>query len=468
MHLVVRLFICACLLGFSAHAKEKSKLNFIFILADDMGWTGLGCYGSPVYETPNIDRLAREGMKFTQAYAAAPLCSPTRASILTGKYPARLHLTDYIPGENFRYAKLLPPEWSKRLPEGESTIAQRLKLAGYATGIIGKWHLGRTDARPEHFGFDFSVAAIPGGSPAGYFSPYKNAYLKDGPPNEFLSDRLTDEAIKFIKSNRAGPFFIYLPHFAVHTPIQAKTSVTEKYRRKKNSGSLHTNAVYAALTESVDDSVGRILETLDELQLADNTVVIFTSDNGGMIKVTSNAPLRSGKASPYDGGVRVPLIVRWAGMTKPGSVCDTPVISTDFYPTILEMAGVQDDVKHVCDGESIVPLLKQSDGLNRKEIYWHYPHYNNGNAGHATPFSAVRSGNFKLLQFFEDSHLELYDLQNDIGETKNLAGAMPKKAAELKTKLEHWREEVGAQLPAPNPGYDPTKADEMVKPAPKK
>jgi len=458
--------VCAlALLCISTEAKEKPRLNFIFILADDLGWTGLGCYGSPFYETPNIDRLAREGMRFTQAYAAAPLCSPTRASFLTGKYPARLHVTDYIPGEKFPNAKLLPPpDWSKRLPAGETTIAQRLKAAGYVTASIGKWHLGGPEARPEHFGFDFSVAGIPRGSPASYFSPYKNAYLKDGPPGEFLSDRLTDETIKFIEANKDKPFFIYLPHFAVHTPIRAKADVTEKYQKKKNSGSLHTNAVYAALTESVDDSVGRIMKELDELKLADRTVVVFNSDNGGMIKVTSNSPLRSGKASPYEGGVRVPLIVRWAGVTRQGSLCDAPVITADFYPTILEMAEVQDATDHVSDGESLVPLLKQDGGLKRKEIFWHYPHYNNGNAGQATPFSAIRCGDFRLVQFLEDDRVELYDLKKDIGETKNLASAMPETANDLKTKLDRWRKEVGAQLPIPNAAYDPKKGGEKGTP----
>ena len=241
----------------------------------------------------------------------------------------------------FPFAKMLPPDWTKRLPAGETTIAERLRAAGYATASIGKWHLGREEARPEDYGFDYSVAGSGRGSPASYFSPYKNPYLKDGPKGEFLSDRLTDEALKWIETNKSKPFFLYLPHFAVHTPIQAKADVTAKYQKalEASPNSLHTNAQYAALTESVDDSVGRILRKLEELKLADRTIVIFTSDNGGSIKFTSNSPLRSGKASNYEGGVRVPLIVRWPGVVKPGSVCETPVISPDFYPTFLEVAG---------------------------------------------------------------------------------------------------------------------------------
>lgn len=459
---ILFLFLLA---GFSVSAKEKQKLNFIYILADDMGWTGVGTFGSTYYSTPNIDRLAKQGMKFTQAYAAAPLCSPTRASILTGKYPARLHLTDYIPGEAFPYAKLLPPpDWIKRLPEGEMTIAQRLKSAGYTTAIIGKWHLGRQDARPEQFGFDVSIASVGSGSPAGYFSPYKNPYLTDGPKGEFLSDRLTDEAIKFIVTSKDKPFFLYLPHFAVHTPIQAKAEVIEKYRNKPNARPTQTNATYAALTESVDDSVGRIMKKLEELNLDGNTIVIFNSDNGGAIKFTSNAPLRSGKASAYEGGVRVPLIVRWPGVTKAGSVCDVPVISVDYYPTLLAMAGLKDDAKHTCDGESIVPLIRQKGGLKRKELYWHYPHYNNGNRGWASPFSAVRQGDFRLVQFFEDNHCELYNLKADISETNNLADSMPGKVRELSAKLTAWRKDVSAQFPLPNPNHDPAKAWDNNKP----
>jgi arylsulfatase A-like enzyme len=445
------------------------KPNIVFILADDLGWTGVGNYGSPLYKTPHIDRLAAEGMKFTQAYAAAPLCSPTRASILTGKYPARLHLTDFIPGEVFPFAQMLPPDWTKRLPAGEITIAQRLRQAGYTTASIGKWHLGNEEARPEHYGFDYSVAGIGRGSPAGYFSPYRNPYLQNGPEGEFLSDRLTDEALRWIEANQGKPFFLYLPHFAVHTPIQAKADVTAKYEKvlQSSPNPLHTNAKYAALTESVDDSVGRILGKLEELKLAERTLVVFSSDNGGLIRVTSNSPLRSGKASNYEGGVRVPLIVRWPGVVEGGTVCEAPVISPDFYPTFLEVAGGKDDPAHVCDGVSLAPLLRRSSSRPARDLYWHYPHYNNGNGGRAAPFTAVREGDLKLLHFHEDGHFELYDLKHDIGEASNLADTRLEDRARLAAKIDRWRKEVGAQMPKPNPQYDPAKPwDTQRRPAP--
>lgn len=460
MNVLVRMICTFLFIASAAHGTAATKPNIIFILADDMGWTGVGCFGSPLYDTPHIDRMAREGMKFTVAYSAAPLCSPSRASILTGKYPARLHVTDYIPGENFPNAMMLPPEWTKRLPAGENTIAERLKSAGYATACIGKWHLGQDEARPEHYGFDLSVASIGRGSPSGYFSPYKNAYLKDGPKGEFLTDRLTDEAVKWIEANREKPFFLYMPHFAVHTPVQAKAEVKERYARKlaSNPNPLHKNATYAALTESLDDSVGRILQKLKELKLDERTIVVFTADNGGSIKYTSNSPLRSGKASTYEGGVRVPMVVRWPGTIKPGTICEVPVISPDFYPTFLEIAGAADAAQHVTDGESIVPLLRQSGSLKRQELYWHYPHYNNGNGGAASPYTAVRQGDFKLIQFHETGRFELYNLKTDAGETNNLADAQPAKVSLLNGKIEHWRKAVGAQMPLPNPAHDPARA----------
>lgn len=464
MNTLMRAFACAALLTASCgQSAPVSKPNIIFILADDLGWTGLGCYGSPFYETPNIDRLAREGMKFTQAYSAAPLCSPTRASILTGKYPARLRLTEWIPGERFPFAKMLPPDWTKRLPAGETTIAERLRTVGYATASIGKWHLGAEEARPEHYGFDYSIAGIGRGSPASYFSPYKNPYLKDGPEGEFLSDRLTDEVLEWIEANKGKPFFLYLPHFAVHTPIQAKADVTAKYQKKLEAApnSLHTHATYAALTESVDDSVGRILKKLEDLKLVDRTLVIFTSDNGGLIRFSTNAPLRLGKASNYEGGVRVPLIIRWPGVIRRGTVCHTPVNSPDFYPTFLEAAGAKDAPGHLCEGQSLVPLLRQSRSFPARDLYWHYPHYNNGNGCRATPFTAVREGDLKLLQFHEDGRFELYDLKQDIGETHNLVSARPADVSRLAAKIERWRREVGAQMPSPNPQYDPARAWDM-------
>jgi arylsulfatase A-like enzyme len=426
------------------------KLNIVYILIDDMGWTDLACYGSKYYETPNIDRLAGEGMRFTQAYAACTVCSPTRASIMTGKYPARLHLTDWIPGHKRGDAKLKVPDWTQYLPLDEVTLAKALKAAGYATAHVGKWHLGGPQYYPEHQGFDLNIGGTSAGQPGAYFYPYKNSpKLPDGKEGEYLTDRLTDEALKFIETNKDNPFFLYLPHYAVHQPIAGKKEMVEKYRNKPPQGG-HSNAVYAAMIQSVDESVGRIVKKLEDLRITDRTVIFFMSDNGGLARVTSNAPLRAGKGSAYEGGVREPFIVKWPGVVKPGGVCDVPVISVDHYPTILEIAGVAGDAAHNknVDGESLVPLLKQSGNLRREAVYWHYPHYHPGGA---TPYGAVREGDFKLVEFFEDMHVELYNLKEDVGETKDLAAAMPDKADALRKKLHAWRQTVAAQMPTPNP-----------------
>ena len=436
------------------------KPNFIFILIDDLGWTDLSCYGSQFYETPNIDKLAREGMKFTQAYSACAVCSPTRAAILTGKYPATLHLTDYIPGEKHPFAKLLVPDWTQHLPENEITIAKQLKSAGYKTASIGKWHMGGPEFSPQKFGFDVNIAGTHQGSPSSYFSPYKNAALSDGPKGEFLPERLTTEVIKFIKANKKKPFFLYLPHFAVHTPIQAKPEVIEKYRKKLKPSMAQNDPAYAALVEAADDSVGRIMEALNELKLVDNTIVIFTSDNGGLAWKTSNAPLRNGKATPYEGGVRVPLIVRWPNTIKSSTTCETPVISMDFYPTLLEIAGLQTKTNQILHGVSILPLLKQSAAIAQRELYWHYPHYHRAGA---TPYGAIRDGDYKLIQFYETGQFELYDLKNDIGETNNLVSKFPKIVGALDKKLDVWRRNFDAQMPMPNPNFDSVRAVEAMK-----
>mgnify|MGYP002623236040 CR=1 FL=1 len=448
------LHLCLVLLSpmmVKANAPAK-PLNVIFMLVDDLGWTDLGCYGGDYFETPNIDRLARQGMKFTQAYSACTVCSPTRASLLTGKYPATLKVTDWITGHVRPFAQLRVPDWTQHLPTNEVTLAQRLKSAGYATASIGKWHLGGEAHRPEVFGFDVNIGGFDKGSPPNYFSPYKNPHLTDGPQGEYLTDRLTQEAVNYIERNKERPFFIYLPHYAVHTPIQAKPEVADKYRNKPLPSGKEINPAYAALVESVDDSVGALMKKLDETGIADRTVFFFTSDNGGLIKQTVNVPLRAGKGSAYEGGIRVPLIVRWPGMVKPGSVCDTPVITPDYYPTILEMTGVADAAGHAVEGASLMPLLRETGGLKRTAIYWHYPHYHPGGA---TPHSAIRDGDFKLLEFFEDGRFELYNLREDIGETVNLAAADPDKAMALHGKLDLWRRETGAQSPMPNPDYDP-------------
>jgi len=429
-----------------AMAKEEEappkKPNFVFFLVDDLGWRDVGCYGTKFYETPAIDRLASEGMRFTDAYAACPVCSPTRASILTGKYPARLNLTDWIPGHKPKDPKLLVPAFHQELPLAEVTIAEALKAAGYACASIGKWHLGGEPYYPDKQGFDLNVGGTAKGQPPRYFSPYGIPTLADGPKGEYLTDRLADEAEKFIEQNRDRPFFLYLPHFAVHTPIQGKEEITAKYARKPPDGD-QKNATYAAMIESVDDSVGRVMKKLQDLGLADRTVLFFMSDNGGLAGVTSNAPLRGGKGTLYEGGIREPMIVKWPGVVRSGTTASTPVTSTDFYPTILEMAGLPPKPEQHVDGLSLVPLLKESGPLRRDTLYWHYPHYHR-----TTPAGALLHGDWKLIEYFEDGRLELYNLRDDIGEQHDLASAMPEKARELQKMLADWRRSVSAQMPA--------------------
>jgi arylsulfatase A-like enzyme len=442
-----------------AGAADPQKPNVIFILIDDMGWKDLGCYGSTFYETPHIDKLAAQGMKFTNGYAACPVCSPTRASILTGKYPARLHLTDWIPGAGDRPThKLLQPKFQQFLPLEEVTIAKALKPQGYISASIGKWHLGGEAYFPEKHGFDVNIGGTHAGTaPGGYFKfETPTLKLRDG---EYLTDRLTEEAEKFIEKNQDKPFFLYMPHYGVHTPYQAKPDVIAKYKAKIKPGQDQNNPIYAAMVESVDDSVGRIVKKLDELKIAGRTVLVFFSDNGGLsftgsktTPATSNAPLREGKSYLYEGGIRVPLIVRWPGQIKPGIVCEVPVSSVDFFPTIMEITGSKPDPKQIVDGMSLLPLLKQTGDLKRQAIYWHYPHYNsNGNK----PGGAIRAGDFKVIEFYEDGKLELYNLKHDIGEKNDLAAKMPDKLKELHQMLKDWRKSVDAQMPTPNPDYKP-------------
>ena len=435
-----------------AGAPAGPKLNFVFFLIDDLGWMDLSCQGSRFYETPHIDRLAAQGMRFTNAYAACPVCSPTRASIMTGKYPARLHVTDWIAGHVRPFAKLRIPDWTQHLPLEEVTIAEALKPAGYATASIGKWHLGGEAYWPDKQGFDLNFAGTHQGQPPSYFAPYKIQTIPSAPDGEYLTDRLAEEACKFIEKGKDRPFFVYLPHYAVHGPLMAKKETIEKYKAKAKPEDAQRNATYAAMIQSVDDSVGQVGAKLEALGLADRTVVIFMSDNGGVAGTTSNAPLRAGKGTLYEGGIREPMIVRWPGVVKAGATCDEVVTSVDFFPTILEMAGATAEGAAGIDGVSIVPLLKQAGRLSREAVYWHYPHYHN-----TLPGGAVRAGDWKLIEYFEDGRVELYNLKEDLGETKDLAAAMPEKAADLRKKLADWRKSVGAQMPTPNPDYDPAK-----------
>ncbi len=460
----------ALLLGAFAPAPAAARPpNIVFILMDDLGWADIGANGSAFYQTPNIDSLAREGVRFTDAYAAAPVCSPTRAAILTGKYPARLHLTDWLPGRLDRAdQKLLRPVIEQMLAQNEFTLPEALQTAGYVSAHIGKWHLGDDGFGPLGQGFAVNIAGDHTGTPLSYFAPFQRdgrfmPGLENAPPGEYLTDRLTTEAERFMESKRDQPFFLYLTHYAVHIPLQAKADLIAKHRARMPAGS-QTNAVYAAMIESMDGSVGRVLKKLDVLGLVTNTVVVFTSDNGGLATregpntpATSNAPLRNGKGYLHEGGLRVPLLVRWPGKFAAGAVVNTPVISMDFFPTLIELAGLQ--VPGKFDGVSLVPLLKGQGGITRDAIFWHYPHYANqmrspeAPAG-GGPGAAMRAGNWKLIQHFESGRHELYDLGKDIGERNNLADAMPDKVLEMGKQLHAWQNSVNAQWPTQNPGFE--------------
>lgn len=447
--------VLAWLPAAAARAAE-SKPNFVFILIDDLGARDLGCYGSTFYETPHIDRLAARGVRFTSAYAACPVCSPTRASILTGKYPARLHLTDWLPGRGDRPdQKLLRPKIRQHLPLGQVTMARALRPLGYVSASIGKWHLGAPPYYPEKHGFDVNVGGTQTGSPPGGYFRFRTPTLTARNDKEYLTDRLTEEAEKFIAQNHNRPFFLYLAHYAVHIPLQAKKELLVRFRAKKAHG-VQTNALYAAVIASVDQSVGRLVKKLETLGIADRTVIVFTSDNGGLsvregpnTPATSNLPLRAGKGYLYEGGIREPLLIRWPGVTRPGGVCDVPVCSVDFFPTFLEIAGVK-DAQRGDDGVSLVPLLRGKGGLKRDALYWHYPHYSNQGG---KPGGAIRQGDYKLIEFYEDGKLELYNLRQDPGEKTDLAATLRDKARALHRRLQQWRKAVDAQMPRPNPNY---------------
>lgn len=454
--------------------------NIVFFLVDDLGQRDVGIYGSTFYETPYVDRLARDGALFTDAYAACPVCSPTRASIFTGQWPQRTGITDYIgaparPEWWKRNTQLLPAPYTDRLALDAPTLAKALKSAGYATFFAGKWHLGPQGWWPENQGFDVNIGGIDRGGPYGgkrYFSPYNNPRLPDGPDGEHLPDRLATETAKFIEANKARPFFAFLSFYHVHTPLIARDDLREKYEQKRARLGLEEkwgregerdvrlvqeHAVYAAMVEAMDLAVGKVLGKLDALGLRENTLVIFTSDNGGLSTSegwpTSNLPLRGGKGWLYEGGIRVPLIVRWPVAVKPGSVINTPVSSPDFFPTLLEVAGTKPSPGQVLDGTSLVPLLKGGTIADRA-LFWHYPHY--GNQGGA-PSAAVRRGDWKLIEWAEDNRTELFNLAQDIGEQTNLVEKEPQRAAELRAELAAWQKEVGTRFATRNPNYDPAK-----------
>ena len=446
--------------------------NVVFIMADDLGWSDLGCYGADLHETPNLDHLAARGVRFTDAYAAS-VCSPTRASIMTGKHHARLHITTWYESSASppRNRKLLPPVAVGNLPHEEVTLAEVFQSAGYLTALVGKWHLGDAPYYPETQGFDINIGGTFWGAPKSFFFPYSglgasgNEYryvphLELGQPGEYLTDRLTDEALRVIDAAGDRPFFLYLAHHAVHTPIEAKPELVARYAAKMKPGMRHRNPKYAAMVQSLDEGVGRVLDRIERRGIADRTVVIFTSDNGGFVnefdrmRVTDNAPLRSGKGSLYEGGVRVPLIVRWPGVTPEGAVCREPATCADFYPTLLEIAGLKGDPKHIAglDGQSLVSLLKAPDSrLGRYALYFHYPHY----YATTTPVSAIRDGTLTFLEYHEDGKGELYDLSSDPGESEDLSAKMPDKVEDLRDRLHLWLRRVNAQMPSPNPDFKP-------------
>jgi arylsulfatase A-like enzyme len=458
-------YIAANTVALRADERRRSPAptNFVVFLIDDLGATDLGCTGSRFYETPNIDRLSAAGMRLTTAYSACTVCSPTRAALMTGKYPARLRITDFIAGHKRPFAKLLPPDWTMHLPLEETTLAERLKAAGYATAAVGKWHLGGPAYWPERQGFDANIAGGHYGQPPSYFDPFGIQTLDNRRAGEYLTDRLTDEAVAWIESNRDRRFFLYFPHYTVHTPLQAKPELVEKYQLKaRTTEGPQKDARYAAMIESLDQSVGRVVDKLSEIGLRERTVIVFTSDNGGLLRATSNLGLRDGKGSVYEGGVRVPLIIDWPGVTKPGNTCEVPVITQDLFHTVIDIAGLElnppdngQPTTNNRDGLSLVPLLKGGVSLPRDAVYWHYPHYH---IGGATPYGAIRSGNYRLIEFFEDGRLELYNLQDDPLEQTNLAQREPERVKTLQSKLAAWRESVGAQMPRVNPNFDPARA----------
>jgi arylsulfatase A len=428
----------------SPGVQRKARLpNVVLILADDLGWSELGCYGNSFNETPSLDRLARQGMRFTNAYAAAPVCSPYRAALMSGQYPARIGVTDYLRSNT---------DW--HLPDDMVTLPELFRKAGYTTGMTGKWHLSGYNrdgvkSGPGKHGFDEVMISeqtgIGGGS---YFHPYKRVNPKLGTvlgKREYLTDRLNHEAVQFINRNKDKPFFLYKSHYAVHTGLRGKEKLVDHFKSKPNSGTNKNNPVLAAMLKSIDEGVGMIMSTLEALDLTDNTIVIFTSDNGGESRVTGNAPLRAGKSCTYEGGLREPLIVSWPAVTKPGSLCHTPTMNIDFYPTFATLTGMHPP-SHDIDGLSIVPLLegKQIDG---RPLYWHYPlskpHFLGGKSS-----GAIRKGDWKLIERFDNQTLELYNLADDIGEKNNLVNQQPERVKQLHKRLAEWRKDVSAKLPA--------------------
>lgn len=467
--------------GFATDAAlQPARPNFVFFLVDDLGWADIGVNGSTFYETPNIDRLAATGMTFTQGYAACPVCSPTRASIMTGRHPVRVDITDWIPGMQAKPAsnpRFLHVDDRSELALEETTIAEVLRDAGYRTFFAGKWHLGGEGFLPTDQGFETNIGGFHVGSPpGGYYAPWKNPYLPPKPEDEYLTERLTSECVSFLNErDTTAPFFLYLAYYNVHTPIQPYRKRVEHFEQKAaamfqgeapkpmierrgQSRSRQDRPDYASMVAAVDDSVGTILASLERLGLAENTVVMFFSDNGGLCTLananapTSNLPLRSGKGWLFEGGIREPMIIRAPGVTEPGTECHQPVVSMDFFPTILELAGLPAAPELAVDGTSLVPLLGGAVSIEHPPLYWHYPHYH---GSQWTPGAAIRDGDWKLIEFYEFGDYELYNLSTDIGETTDQSAIRPDRAAELRRKLRQWQQTLNARLPQPNPEHVP-------------
>jgi len=516
------IIIPLCLFSISSCSNQSDErpLNIVFFLVDDLGWRDVSSFGSDFYDTPSIDRLAQSGVKFTNAYAASHVCSPTRASIMTGKYPARLNLTDWIGGRrSYTFERLTSPDFLKELPLEEITIAEALKDQGYATAHIGKWHLGEDPYGPLEQGFDMRVPNWNKGWPkAGYYAPFDLDGIEDE-PGQYLTDRLTDYAEEFISENKDKPFFLYMSHYAVHDPIHGRPDLVEKYRKKLatierptsppyvlegnpdetnpltnlqlnsliNSSSHdgyqvlpqrtvkikqhQDNIHFAAMVESMDESLGRIVDHIENLGLTNNTLIVFVADNGGMSGgnfgranriigeddldsafATSNLPLRGAKGWLYEGGIRVPMIVKWPEkLSDSNQIVEEPVISTDFYPSLLEMAGLPTKNSQMLDGVSFVPALK-GEAFNRGPIFWHFPQYSNH--GMQSPGGAVRFGDYKLLEYFENNTVQMFNLREDIGEQNDISQTEPEIRERLRELLHSWREDVNAQMPQQNPNYD--------------
>ena len=457
----------------SLPAQADKQTNFLFFLVDDMGWADIGANGSTFHETPHIDRLAKSGMRFTQGYAAGSVCSPTRASIMTGKHPVRVDITDWIPGQpNRPINPLLHPEDRHSLPLEEVTLAEALKQHGYQTFFAGKWHLGKEGEWPTDQGFDMNIGGHHKGSPpGGYYAPWTNPALKAKRKGEYLTERLTEESAKFLESrDKAKPFLLYLSYYNIHTPIQPYKKRIEHYKSKaeksfagltpfevEHDGKTRTrqdNPALASMVAAVDDSVGALLDKLEELKLDDNTVVIFFSDNGGLstlgrIGPGCNLPLRAGKGWLYEGGIREPTLIRAPGVTQPGSVSDKPMISMDFFPTMLDLAGLPLQPKLHVDGRSLLSQLKGNDS-GQRTLHWHYPHYHGSSW---KPGASIRDGDWKLIEFYHYNNFELYNLAKDPGERTDLAKRNPRKAAKLRAKLSAWQKQMKAKMPVPNPDY---------------